>query len=108
MDSTTEKTFMEKLVTELQQGFVQMQTDVKDIKTFLLGNPFTEDKGHVHKVADHETRLLQIEGWKDYEIKTGADKREKASRNISLGLFIFAGIQALQAIIILAAMFYKK
>ena len=105
---TKDESAMEKLVNGLSEGFKQMQDDVKEIKTFLLGSPFTEDKGHIHKVADHEERLTIIEAWKDYEIKTGAAKSQRSSNNIRLGLFIFAAVQAFQAIIVIAIFFFKK
>lgn len=95
---------MESMVTELSQGFGQLKTDVKDIKTFLLGNEFTGDKGASHTITDHEKRLLEIENWKRTELQQEKDKATKANFWIKVAMMFFAFLQLVQAFVLAIVM----
>lgn len=52
---------LEREVAKIQHQVNGIEGKVDDIKSALIGNEFSGDKGYLHRQADHEKRIARIE-----------------------------------------------
>ena len=86
----------------------QLLNDVSEIKNCLLGSEFTDKKGLVHVVSDHAERIGETENWIRTKTQNEDQKDKKQKFYIALAVCLFAGVQALQAIVFVFSLTSKK
>jgi len=84
-----------KEIEEINKMLFKVVQAQERIEAALVGTSFTNNEGLVHKVADHEVRINNVEEWKLKNETLNADLEKRVTKHHSITAAIAAAIGAI-------------